>query len=139
MSIMPGIYPQVGASNWLFEHVSSLTIFCDLFQNNVALGQGTVNADLTICDFSGYIGGVVTSGWAVPIITGGHSKTAANLLSFIHDGGPVSNNVFSYRYTDASGNLLFVEKFAAPILMQAGSPPLQFFPVLTFISEFLTG
>lgn len=134
---MTKIYSREGARNKLARMVAD-PIYYNLYQNDFTPDQDTEIGDLVVADFDGYAGPTASSGWATPVTASGHAKTAANILSWTHSGGATDNVIYGYYETDQFGNMLAVERFATPITMEAGAPPLQLIPVETFISEVLS-
>jgi hypothetical protein len=134
------VLPQVGALEFLQEYLTTYGTSAQyhLYQNNITPGQATVLADFVEADFSGYAGGINAANWSAPVIVSGHAKALANMISWTHNGGGVSNNIYGYYVLAFNGALLWAERDPnAPRLMQPGSPPYQLIPALTSISEFL--
>lgn len=72
-----------------------------LYKTSVALVAGTVWADLTECDFSGYARGIPTWG---SIATGldGRAVMLASAITFTHSGGATGNDVYGVALIDGT-------------------------------------
>lgn len=88
-----------------------------LYTARAVYGVTAVLADITEATFSGYAIGTPT--WvSFGIDANGNSDYAAAALTFTHNGGGTANTVIGYFVKDtASGKLLFLEDFGAPVTL----------------------
>jgi len=90
-----------------------------LFKNDMVPDVGTVLADFTEADFSGYAAQAVAT-WGVPYIdqvNGGVSITAPAHQFQAANPTTVPNTVYGYYLEDTGGNLVQAGRFDAPIDM----------------------
>lgn len=76
------------------------------------------DADFTQATFSGYanVNGTWGTALNLPSLEGQGSRAVA---LFVHNGGPVAENILGYVVRDADGDLAFAETFDTPIPMNA--------------------
>jgi len=91
-----------------------------LFQNNATVDEDTVIGDLTEATFSGYIEATPTFGGAA--INGNDNAQAdGSSETFTHSGGGTNNTIYGWYLVDnGSGDLVWAEKYGAPVSMNAG-------------------
>jgi len=97
-----------------------------LFKNDWPEDCDPVIGDLDECDFDGYAAVNLGSTWAAATYAAGAYTTVSSAVAtFTHGGGSPDNDVYGYYATRTDdGSLQWVERNpAAPVLMQAGSPP----------------
>lgn len=89
-----------------------------LFKNNYTPIAGSLLADFTEADFTGYAS-VTLAGWTTPVIISGKSSTSANPVTFTTGTVGTGNTIYGYYVTDSTNTkLLFAERDAnAPIAM----------------------
>lgn len=135
---MPLKIPNVGERRLLIRIAAALDggAECFLFQNNVTPDDDTEMTDLAECDFEGYAAVVIDNGTvdAAPD-TGGRAVCAWDMVTFTRSAGATDNTVYGYGVRDATGDLLWAERFTAAVLMEEDAEPIEFEPKLTFKSE----
>lgn len=113
------------------------TYTCKLFQNNYTPVAGSVAGDFTECTFSGYGAGQTITGWASAAVTGSIASAAAAALTWTHNGGGTSNNIYGMYVVDAGGVLIWAERDpAAPFAISANGQTYTVTPQLTDESKF---
>lgn len=90
-----------------------------LFKNNFAPVVGSVAADFTVCDFSGYAQVALVDG-AIAINGAGKAEMTAAAAVFSHNGGATANTVYGWYIIDTVTNKVrWASLFAAPRTMGA--------------------
>jgi len=108
-----------------------------LYQNNWTPVQGSVIGDVTPATFSGYAGLISLVGWDVPTIVGARAVSAADLVSWVHNGGATSNQIYGVYVVNGSGVLMWAERDpAAPRTMVALNDTYAYVAQHTQRSEF---
>lgn len=92
-----------------------------LFKNDVTPTAGSVGADFTEADFTGYAAADPLEKGAPFIGSDGQWKTQFQRLQWDHDGGPNANTVYGWYVMSTGGTpqLLAAERFAEPKPMSA--------------------
>jgi hypothetical protein len=109
------VVPQSGAQVLLEKGLDGLTatVKVHLFQNDYAPAPGSVLADFTEADYTGYAAQTVTPAtW--PVYFQGIAQVVAvgPALVFTPTGSTIANIVFGYFVTDTTGTrLLWAERF----------------------------
>jgi len=107
-----------------------------LFQNDVDAGHGTVKADLVECSFSGYASELIgTATVSNTLDAQGRAFAQYNAIQWTKSGA-VSNLVWGYWTENASGDLLWLEKFDQPVNMVVDGVFIQLTPKFTGMSQF---
>ena len=110
-----------------------------LFQNDLAISRGTVLAQFVECDWSGYLPQTYpAASWTPPALEGQAARSIGIPATFTHNGGPLGNLVYGYWFQDsATAELTWCERLqGAPIIVQAGSPPLIIIPSYSVLGMF---
>jgi len=108
-----------------------------LFQNNILPAQGTVIANLTPADFSGYTGLITLSGGTPAAIDGVRWKISFDPVVWTHDGGSTPNLIYGYYAIDGSGILQWAQQVsAAPRPMASLGDTFEVDPTFSDRSEF---
>jgi hypothetical protein len=115
------VVPQAGAQVLLEKGLDGLTaaVAVHLYQNDFAPAPGTVLADFTEADYSGYAAQTVTPAtW--PVFFQGISQVVAvgPGLVFTPTASTIANVIYGYYVTDSGGTrLLWAERFAEQKVM----------------------
>lgn len=108
-----------------------------LFKNDFIPRWDMIMSNLTPCNFSGYGGLQVTTGWSAAVMAGKRVITLAGQLTWEHDGGANQNWVFGYYVKDHAGNLLWAERFCPKEKRMAGAgDSIKVKPHFTIRNEF---
>lgn len=108
-----------------------------LYQNDLTPEAATTIAEIDPCTFSGYVGLQLAAGWSLPVIDGARAVSLANLLTWTHNGGVLSNWVFGFYVVDGIGDLVLAQRFEdAPKLMEYNGVALFVHPTFSVRSEF---
>jgi len=88
-----------------------------LFQNDLTPSATTVYADMTLATFSGYSQGTIT--WGTPTTDGGgKGSMTATAVTFTHNGGGTSNNIYGYAIVSQdismAWHLIMIERLSSP-------------------------
>lgn len=109
-----------------------------LFQNDVALGDTTVLADLALADFTGYAASAAIV-WGPAFLAPGNRPTVAGDMKSFVVGTPVllSNIVYGWAILNAGGTvLLAARKFDTPIPMTTAFQSIDVVPAIpAFLPE----
>jgi hypothetical protein len=106
-----------------------------LFQNDTVPAYTDTVADYVEADFSGYIAGTAIT-WGVPIINGSNQgELNGTQINFTHNGGSTANTIYGIFVVDGSGDLLYAERFPAPIAMGSGGDTIPYVPRFTLINQ----
>lgn len=117
--------------NWLN------TLSWGLYQNDLTPEDATILAEIDPCNFSGYAGLLLSTGWTAPVIDGVRAKSIATALTWTHNGGGIDNWVFGFYVLDGLGDLILAQRFSdAPRLMEYTGVSLFVTPTFTLRSEF---
>jgi hypothetical protein len=88
-----------------------------LFQNNHTPVNSDTYASYTEATFSGY-SGYQNIVWGSAFINGStQGEIDATQLTWTHNGGGTANTIYGVYITDASDNLLYAERFPAPLTL----------------------
>jgi hypothetical protein len=115
------VVTQAGAQVLLEKGLDGLTATVDvhLYQNDYAPDPGTVLADFTEADYSGYTEETITpASW--PIFFQGISQVVAvgPGIVFTPNASTIANVIYGYYVTDSTGTrLLWAERFAEQKVM----------------------
>lgn len=92
---MAGVIPNEGELQLCARIKASGTQKMILFKNNLTPVPGTVFANLTEANFSGYASGPVT--WGTPFTDGaGKAVMIGTTITFTHNGGGTPNDIYGY-------------------------------------------
>lgn len=106
-----------------------------LFQNDTVPAFTDTIADYVECDFAGYVAGTPIA-WGAPIINGSNQgELNGTQINFTHDGGSTGNTVYGIFVVDVGGNLLYAERFPAPISMTTAGDTIPYVPRFTLINQ----
>lgn len=93
------------------------TAVVHLFSNNITPDEDTVLGDFTECTYSGY-GGGQTPTWDGPTTDmSNRAAITSEVMQYAHNGGATANTVYGYYVVASGTDLVFCERFAAPIVM----------------------
>jgi hypothetical protein len=94
-----------------------------LFQNDAHPSLTWTLANVVPADFSGYAGLQLSFGWTPSVVNNTRAVTQANALTWMHDGGPVSNFIYGYYVVDDHGAYMWAERFcpAPQIVLKIGT------------------
>lgn len=88
-------------------------LFIELYRNDYTPVDGTVLANLTVANYSGYAHQNAT-GWTAAATVSAVASTTADPKTFTVGAGGVGNSVYGYYVTDAGGALMWAERDANP-------------------------
>ena len=107
-----------------------------LYQNDFSPDSSSRLSQITPCDFSGYPGVVLSSGWLAPIVSGERVVTSADRITFTHNSGAIGNWVYGFYVVDQEGELVCAQRFdLAPVLVQVEGFTINVDPVFSLSSE----
>ncbi len=107
-----------------------------LFQNDFCPDSSSRLSQIEPCDFSGYPGLVLSSGWLSPIVSGERVVTSADRITFTHNSGAIGNWVYGFYVVDQEGNLVSAQRFdLAPVLAGVEGFIINVDPVFSLSSE----
>lgn len=100
-----------------------------LYQNDITPGAGSVFADFTEADFTGYASAVMAA-WITPIIDpiSGRSKIYPGPVLFLQSGTAIVNTVYGWYLEDGSSNLLAAGRFDTPVEMDTTGKEIVLIP-----------
>jgi len=130
---MANVVLQQGDLEFLETVRSAATVLTSLklFQNNHVPAVTDVNANYTEATFSGYLA-MALGVWNLAFINpSGKGEIDANPQAFSHNGGGVANSIYGVYVVDATGNVMYAERFPAPVLMAALGDSITYTPRLT--------
>lgn len=105
-----------------------------LFQNNHTPTVGDVNADYTEATFTGYAG-VALGTWNAAFLNGSNQgEIDANPVTFTRTAGATSNTIYGAYVVDNAGDVVYAEKFSAPISMASTGDAFTYTPRFTAVS-----
>ena len=110
-----------------------------LFKNNFTPGNTSVIGDVTPADFSGYstVGLHTFSSWASATWNSPRAEATHADVTWTHNGGGTSNDIYGYYVVDGSGNLAWAERYAsAPVTLSGSGQSFTVSPKYTRRSEF---
>jgi len=106
-----------------------------LFQNNHVPAVTDTQANYTEATFSGYASVDITALWGAAFVNGnGQGEIDCATQTFSFGGGAVTNLVYGAYVTDSGGNLIYAERFAAPVSMSAVPDQIIYTPKFTAVS-----
>lgn len=113
------LVPNEGELDLLTILRAELTPVLRLYKNNYTPVAGSVLADFTQADFSGYPAGGIALTYAAAATNGsGQAAMAADEEVFEHDGGGTANTVYGYYIVNTGTNkVIKAEKFDAAVSM----------------------
>lgn len=107
-----------------------------LFKNDWTFAAGDTILQVDECDFDGYVGLQFTRHWTPAVMQGPRAITTADLLTWIHSGGPVANLVYGYFVVNKAGDLMWAERFCRnPLLMDSIGQRVRVEPVYTLKND----
>jgi hypothetical protein len=105
-----------------------------LFQNNHTPGVADVNANYTEATFTGYAS-VALGTWNPAFLNGSNQgEIDANPVTFTRTAGATSNTIYGAYVTDNAGDVVYAEKFSAPITMASTGDTFTYTPRFTAVS-----
>ena len=109
-----------------------------LFKNDYTPVAGTVLANLTEADFTGYaVQNVNNPATQAALDVNNRAVTFWDLVSWTKNGA-TGNTIYGYWVVDNAGNFLWVERFVSGgYAMTVDGTVLNFYPSLTLASQFL--
>lgn len=120
---MPLIVPDVAEPIFLQQIVANLFgagIRLRLYSNNYTPADNSALGNFTEATFSGYAAAAPSMSAAAEVANKASSNDSLARV-FSHNGGGVSNTIYGYYVTvlGGGGDLLWAERFPAPIVMSA--------------------
>ncbi len=108
-----------------------------LYQNDVTPSDTDTLATFTECNFSGYVEQSLLN-WSPPATVNDKAESQADAVSYTHDGGPTSNQVYGYFVTDSAKTILYYAERdpAAPRSMAGAGDKITIAPKFTLSTEF---
>jgi len=106
-----------------------------LFQNNYFPDPTDTIAAYIEATFSGYPGGTVLAFGAAFINGAGQGEVASMPVTWNHDGGPTANTIYGVYVTDTLGDLVYAERFGAPITMSVATDVIIYTPRATVFDQ----
>lgn len=105
-----------------------------LFQNNHVPAVGDTNANYTEATFSGYASSALGT-WNAAFLNGSNQgEIDANAVTFTHNGGGTSNTVYGAYVVDNAGDVVYAEKFSAPLTFASNGDSVTYTPRFTAVS-----
>jgi hypothetical protein len=105
-----------------------------LFQNNHVPAVGDVNANYTEATFSGYAS-VALGTWNPAFLNGSNQgEIDAAPATFTHNAGATTNLIYGAYVTDNAGDVIYAERFGAPISMALNGDTFTYTPRFTAVS-----
>jgi len=90
----------------------------DLYQNDVTPTEGSILADFTVADFSGYAQETALNFGAPFVNLDGYAEMDLPSVQFDHSGGATANMIYGFYIQKTGGGLLYAERLpTAPIPM----------------------
>lgn len=90
-----------------------------LFQNNVEPSPNDVAAEYDAADFAGYAASTAIV-WGTPFLdSDGKATVVGDSKQFTSTGPTPSNTIYGYYVTTAANVLVYAERFATPVLIDA--------------------
>jgi hypothetical protein len=107
-----------------------------LFRNDVKPTQETSLSEFEECNFSGYQGLVLLTGWSAATLNGVRADAQAGPVRWVHDGGPMANWVWGYYVVNADGLLVWAQRFCpVPLLLDSEGQTVRVLPSFTLRNE----
>jgi len=106
-----------------------------LYQNNYFPDPTDTAAAYVEATFSGYPGGTALGFGAAFVNGAGQGEIASMPITFAHNGGGVTNTVYGIYVTDGAGNLIYAERFGAPITMAVATDFIIYTPRVTVFDQ----
>lgn len=133
---MANVYLQQGDVKTLDEIVASGDVWVGLhlFKNNHVPDVTDVNGDYTEANFSGYAAISALSFGAAFVNPDGKGEVDASPESFTHNGGGTSNTIYGAYVTDDGGDVVYAERFGAPISMASNGDLITYTARVTAVS-----
>jgi hypothetical protein len=101
-----------------------------LYKNNIVAGPGSVFADFTEADFTGYTADTIVA-WLAPSIdpiSGRFEIMTPGFSQFLQSGTTIINTVYGWYLEDGSSHLLAAGTFDTPIQMDTTGKQIALFP-----------
>lgn len=106
-----------------------------LYKNNHVPAFTDTILDFTEADFSGY-GSSILLAWGAAVINSGvQALIATPPVSWTRSSGPTSNTVYGVYVTNVAGDLMYAERFPAPISMTSNGDTISYEPLCTLINQ----
>ena len=106
-----------------------------LFQNNHVPAVTDTEANYTEATFSGYAGIDIHALSGAAFVNGsGQGEVDCTTQTFSFSGGAISNLVYGAYVVDSAGQLVYAERFAAPVSMSASPDQIIYTPKFTAVS-----
>lgn len=134
---MANVFLQQGDKAVLDSLVAGGTVFKNLklFQNNHTPAVGDVNGDYTEATFTGYSAIDIHSTFGAAFINGSNQgEIDGSQQTFTRSAGATSNTIYGAYVTDNAGDVVFAEKFPAPISMATAGDAILYTPKITAVS-----
>jgi hypothetical protein len=118
------VSPVVAEQDYLFAIQASVfktaaaTTKIRLFKNDIVPGPGSLFADFTEADFTGY-SAITVASWTSIAIDGvsGRFYVGSGLQTFSQSGVLITNTVYGMYVEDGAGGLLLASRFDTPVSM----------------------
>jgi len=106
-----------------------------LFKNNHTPASTDTVSDYTEADFSGYPGSVGPT-WGAPFINGDDKgEIDAAPVTYTHNGGATANTIYGVYFLDADGDLVYADRFGAPIVLTNNGETFDYTAKTTVVNE----
>lgn len=132
------IVPDVAEQDfmaWILAQFTAQGLHLHLYKNNYTPVDASVLGSFTEADFSGYSAAVPSMGTQAEVANKCQVVDAMP-RNFTHNGGGTSNTVYGYYVTkDVGPDLLWAERFSAPVSMAASGDNIQITLKITADSE----
>lgn len=121
-------------------YVAGTTVHIRLYQNNIVPGPGDTFATFTEASFNGYAAGSLVKVGTVFTNAAGQAEQDFQLTNFTATNGAVPNTIYGYyvgiKVGAGAESLLWAERFAAPVVINAAGQQINVSPQLTGVSAF---
>lgn len=133
---MANVYLQQGDTKTLDEARLTGNVWKNLrlFKNNHTPAVTDTNGNYTEANFSGYAAFALSTWNAAFVNADGKGEIDATPHSFVHNGGATANTIYGAYVTDDGDNVVYAERFSAPISMSANGDTIPYTARLTAVS-----
>jgi hypothetical protein len=109
---MPLLIPQVGLERILTRLKATDLSACKigLFQNDFTPVETSIIGDIQPATFSGYVGLRTMNAWGAVSFVSPRAILNHPPISWVHNGGPVSNWIFGYYVVDSTGVFMWAQR-----------------------------
>lgn len=106
-----------------------------LYKNNHTPAVGDLVGDYDEADFDGY--GEITLAWSAAFTNGdGKGQITGDSCTWVRGAGATSNTIYGVYVVDYGGDLMYAEKFPAPISMTVPFVDTVYYqPIVTAVNE----